>query len=385
MPFIALTERAFTELVNANYGVLERGLALQERLERLVIEERGLGSILDAIGSVGRRKGSASRRRTAPRLPGMAWTRKRSRGWRARSRPGRAPRALPPSRPRMPPLASSAVIVPLPDGGHAPAGTWLAVVKAEGELTELDRLIARQAAIAVALELMRERVVRETERRLAGDVLADALSGRLDDDEVRGRLRPFGIGAEAAVLVFEIDDPVRVADELEAALEQDGVPALVAVSSAPRSGAALRGRRRRRRATRSRSPARRAPRWPGIAPASAPLRAASRPPVPSTARSTRRAAPSRRPRWPTATRPTSPPTATSAPSPCCSRFRTTRPCASTRRACSPRSRARTASTAASCCAPWRRSSSRTDSGSGPHASSTATATRSAIGSARSRS
>ena len=51
MPFIALTERAFTELVNEGYGVLERGLALQERLERLVIEEAGLTAILEAIGA----------------------------------------------------------------------------------------------------------------------------------------------------------------------------------------------------------------------------------------------------------------------------------------------------------------------------------------------
>ena len=66
--------------------------------------------------------------------------------------------------------------------------------------------------MVVALELMRERVVRETERRLAGDLLADALGGRLDAEEMRGRLRPFGIGDEAAVLVFELDDPPGVGE-----------------------------------------------------------------------------------------------------------------------------------------------------------------------------
>ena len=34
------------------------------------------------------------------------------------------------------------------------------------------------------LEMMRERVVNETERRLAGDLLADALSGRMDPEEL---------------------------------------------------------------------------------------------------------------------------------------------------------------------------------------------------------
>ena len=124
--------------------------------------------------------------------------------------------------------------MPLPDGDLAEARAWLAVVKADGELTEFDRLIARQAAIAVALEMMRDRAVRQTERRLAGDVLAEALSGRLDEEEVRGRLRPFGVGSEAAVLVFELEDPVRAADDLEEALAHEGITALVATTTAAR-------------------------------------------------------------------------------------------------------------------------------------------------------
>ena len=47
--------------------------------------------------------------------------------------------------------------------------------------------------MVVALEMMRERAVRETERRLAGDVLAEALGGQLGDEDLRGRLQPFGI------------------------------------------------------------------------------------------------------------------------------------------------------------------------------------------------
>ncbi len=233
MPFIALTERAFTELVNANYGVLERGVELQERLERLVIEERGLVAVLDAIGAsvggsallldsngaslAGDGIGTESMKQLATEIA-------------ARTEASRVAAFTPEDSP----LASSAVIVPLPGDDRGAAPAWLAVVKANGELADLDRLIARQAAIAVALELMRERAVRETERRLAGDVLADALSGRLDDEEVRGRLRPFGIGGDAAVLVFDLEDPVRVADELEAALDREGVSALVAVTTAAR-------------------------------------------------------------------------------------------------------------------------------------------------------
>jgi PucR family transcriptional regulator, purine catabolism regulatory protein len=42
LPFIALTEKAFTRLVNEQYEVLQRGIAIHKRLERLVLEERGL-------------------------------------------------------------------------------------------------------------------------------------------------------------------------------------------------------------------------------------------------------------------------------------------------------------------------------------------------------
>ena len=86
--------------------------------------------------------------------------------------------------------------------------------------------------MAVGLELMRERVVRETERRLAGDLLAEALGGRLEPDELRSRLRPFGIGAEAAVLVFELEDAHSGERELELELADAGLGGLVATSAA---------------------------------------------------------------------------------------------------------------------------------------------------------
>ena len=40
------------------------------------------------------------------------------------------------------------------------------------------------------------------QRNMAGDVLAEALTGRLYPDELQARLRPFGIGESAAVLAF---------------------------------------------------------------------------------------------------------------------------------------------------------------------------------------
>ena len=72
-----------------------------------------------------------------------------------------------------------------------------------GGLGDFERLILQQAVTVVALELMRQRAMRDTERRLAGDVLAEALTGRLSDE----RAGACGCGRsasaqDAAVLVF---------------------------------------------------------------------------------------------------------------------------------------------------------------------------------------
>src|SRR3954452_1051509 len=51
LPFIALTERAFTTLVNEQYDVLQRGIGIHKRLERLVLEERGLEEVVRALAA----------------------------------------------------------------------------------------------------------------------------------------------------------------------------------------------------------------------------------------------------------------------------------------------------------------------------------------------
>jgi purine catabolism regulator len=89
-------------------------------------------------------------------------------------------------------------------------------------------LILQQGVTVVALELMRRRVMRDTERRLAGDILADAVKGELRDGELEARLRPFGVAGEAAVLVFRLDTPERAEVGLERLLSEAGVGALVA-------------------------------------------------------------------------------------------------------------------------------------------------------------
>ena len=67
------------------------------------------------------------------------------------------------------------------------------------------------------------------QRNMAGDILAEALTGRLYPDELQSRLRPFGIGESAAVLAFALSEPATAAATLEAILERAGVHSLVAL------------------------------------------------------------------------------------------------------------------------------------------------------------
>src|SRR5918912_2397963 len=52
VPFIAVTEKAFSHLVNEHYAVLQRALSAHERLERIVLSERGLEGVAGALASL---------------------------------------------------------------------------------------------------------------------------------------------------------------------------------------------------------------------------------------------------------------------------------------------------------------------------------------------
>ena len=67
------------------------------------------------------------------------------------------------------------------------------------------------------------------QRNLAGDVLAEALTGHLYPEELQARLRPFGIGERVAVLAFALADPSAAAPMLERILERDHRNNLVAI------------------------------------------------------------------------------------------------------------------------------------------------------------
>ena len=52
VPFIAVTEKAFSHLVNEQYAVLQRALSAHERLERIVLSEQGLEGVTAALAAL---------------------------------------------------------------------------------------------------------------------------------------------------------------------------------------------------------------------------------------------------------------------------------------------------------------------------------------------
>jgi PucR family transcriptional regulator, purine catabolism regulatory protein len=237
LPFIALTEKAFTRLVNEQYEVLQRGIAIHKRLERIVLEERGLDEVVRALaaatgGAVNvltARGETIASKQFRRELPDETLDEVRAEVRRRSIAAGQGVEATE-FAPDHPTLAGRGLVLPVSTRGRGAPQAWLVAARDAGTLGDFERLILQQAVTVVALELMRQRAMRDTERRLAGDVLAEALTGRLSEAELTVRMRPFGVGSHAAVLVFLEDGggaPEAEAD-LDRLLTDAGVGALVA-------------------------------------------------------------------------------------------------------------------------------------------------------------
>ena len=244
LPFIALTEKAFTRLVNEQYALLQRSIAAQERLQRIVLSERGLDAIVGALATLiggpalvfdGRGELQAMRtfrRELDPEVVAALGEEVRERARRGDGRgfvpghPDLAPRAL------ALPIASGDPPRTAAGAGALPQA-WLVAAKDSDGLAEIDRLILHQAVTVVALELLRRRVADSTERRLAGDVLSAVIAGELEGADLGRRLEPFGLGGRVTALV--LSPPERTTPEaceaaLTEALRGEAVSGLVAPS-----------------------------------------------------------------------------------------------------------------------------------------------------------
>ena len=176
MPFIAITEKAFaawstssttsssagSPSTRGSSGWCSRSGGLDEVAREIAAAVGGSSLVLDALGERRRRTAAAGCRR------------RRSR--RSAPRSAASGSAAAPFVPSLDETARPCARSPGLARGRA-AEAWLVVVRALRRVGRLRAtLILQQAAVVVALELMRRRVERETERRLAGEVLTAALS-----------------------------------------------------------------------------------------------------------------------------------------------------------------------------------------------------------------
>jgi PucR family transcriptional regulator, purine catabolism regulatory protein len=256
VPFIAVTEAAFTQLVNEHYAVLRRAIAAHERLERIVLSERGLdalaGTLAALIGAavlVFDARGEplaqrAFRRAVAPEALSALQVELRERSRRRDARAFLPADAEEDNRGLALPVAADGT----PGSGNGVERVpeaWLVAIKDSGPLSDFDRLTLHQAVTIVALELLRRRVAGDTERRLAGDVLAAVVGGELTGAELTRRLEPFGLSDRVAAIVVERPNngrgsPSPVEGALAGALREEAAPGLVA-SSGPLTCALVAG------------------------------------------------------------------------------------------------------------------------------------------------
>ena len=242
LPFIALTEQAFSRLVNEQYALLRRSIAAQERLQRVLLAERGLDGIAGALAGLlggaavvldGRGAPLAHRTFRRPldadaiEALGTEIHERTRRGENQGFAPGHGD------------LATRALALPVAAEGTRAPQAWLVAVKDAGGLEEVDRLVLHQAVTMVALELLRRHVADTTERRLAGDVLATLASGELAGPELVRRLEPFGLeGTVGAIVLSPVEEgiangrrppsPAAVEEALSGALRDAAARSLVA-------------------------------------------------------------------------------------------------------------------------------------------------------------
>ena len=236
VPFIAVTEQAFGRLVNEQYALLQRSIAAQERLQRIVLSERGLDAIISALATllgaavlVFDGRGELQSSRTFRRELGDETIEAIGAEIGERAR-GAEPASFVPRHLDLGPRAFALPVVAPDAGKTSVAQAWLVAIKDGGGLAEIDRLILHQAVTVVALELLRLRVADTTERRLAGDILAAAIDGELDGADLVRRLAPFGLGGRVTTLVLagDVRDGGACEAALTDALQAEAISGLVA-------------------------------------------------------------------------------------------------------------------------------------------------------------
>jgi purine catabolism regulator len=204
VPFIAITEAVSSKIVNEQYALLQRSLAVHEKLTKIVLEERGLDSIMGTLATLvgcsavlfdfhGLVLCEASYRRqlSSETIAGL-WQQISER--RANRQTFSVGLDGAPANIQVYPVVASHRI-----------GAFLAVAKDTGEFSDYDRIILHHVVTVTALELVKKKAVAETEKRLAGDFFDELIAHDLYEEEIARRLAFFGLEPERQQMIALVD------------------------------------------------------------------------------------------------------------------------------------------------------------------------------------
>ena len=204
VPFLAITEAVASKIVNEQYSLLQRSLAVHEKLTKIVLEEKGLEAILSTLSALVGCSAvlfdfhgvvlceAAYRRHLGAELIADLW---RLIGDR---RADRQNFAL-----SMEGVGSGVQVYPVVASHRI--GAFLAVVKDSGDFSEYDRIILHNVVTVTALELVKKKAVAETEKRLAGDFFDELIASDLYEEEIARRLAFFGLDPQSPHLIVLVD------------------------------------------------------------------------------------------------------------------------------------------------------------------------------------
>ena len=210
VPFIAISEAVSSALAAERIRDLEMSEAIHDRLAHLVGSGSGPADVLEEVAELGggwmylfTMKGdvtAAAGAQERPPEPRATW-----RGL----PPGLVDASGPATSSALGP-AGSVLALAVEHGGRREA---ILVFGKEGRLELRDRVAVRHAATVLGLLLASRRAVAEVERRVAGDMLIDAIEGHIAGDQLVRRLDLAGFSPESPAVVLLLDpgaDPVRV-------------------------------------------------------------------------------------------------------------------------------------------------------------------------------
>ncbi len=204
VPFIAITEAVSSKIVNEQYSLLQRSLAVHEKLTKIVLEEKGLEAILSTLSALVGCSAvlfdfhglvlceAAYRRQVAGELIADLWRQISDR------RASRQNFSV-----GLDGTSSSVQVYPVVASHRI--GAFLAVVKDSGDFSDYDRIILHHVVTVTALELVKKKAVAETEKRLAGDFFDELIASDLYEEEIARRLAFFGLDPESEHLILLVD------------------------------------------------------------------------------------------------------------------------------------------------------------------------------------